>query len=120
AKRVEQQRAAYEEDLRSFLELAAVGMGQYDVRSGQLLRTNAKMHELTGYSAEEMSGLGIRGVTHPEDRDRDWDGFEEMLAGSKPVHVSEKRYLRKDGTSIWLLLVATAIRDAAGKAIRTV
>ena len=43
-----------EEQFRAMFETASIGMAQADVRTGQWLRVNAKMCEITGYTADEM------------------------------------------------------------------
>jgi DNA-directed RNA polymerase specialized sigma54-like protein len=42
------------------------------------------------------------------------------MKGEMPAYYNEKRYIRKDGSTIWVRLNAAFIRDADGQAIRTV
>ena len=108
-----------EEQLRAMFELASVGLAQADPRTGQWLRVNKKMCEITGYSAGELLQLHVEDITHPEDRNSDWAAFQRVVRGEAPDYRMEKRYLRKDGAIAWVSVNMTIMRDAAGQPIRT-
>ena len=108
-----------EEQFRAMFELASIGMAQADPKTGQWLRVNRKMCEITGYSAGEMLQLHVPEVTHPEDRQGDWDAFQRVVRGEAPSYRLEKRYVRKDGSVILVNVNMTVIRDAVGQPWRT-
>lgn len=108
-----------EQQFRAMFEVASIGIAQANVRTGRWLRVNQKMCEITGYSEAEMLRMHVPEVTHPEDRDKDWDLFQKVVSGEVPDYRSEKRYLRKDGRIAWVNVNMTVIRNAAGEAIRT-
>jgi PAS domain S-box-containing protein len=115
-----------EEDLRrsharyrTFFEVAAVGNALVDPTSGLFTLVNDRYCEITGYSREELFSLRVRELTHPEDRDTDWDKYLQMVRGELPEYSNEKRYVRKDGRVIWVHVTARALRDAAGTALAT-
>jgi two-component system cell cycle sensor histidine kinase/response regulator CckA len=108
-----------EEQFRAMFELASIGMAQADPRTGRWLRVNQKMCEITGYSADQLLGSRVAEITHPEDRQRDGEAFERVVRGEAPDYRMEKRYLRRDGTTAWVNVNMTVIRDAAGQALRT-
>ena len=103
-----------EEQFSAMFQLASIGMAQADVRTGQFLRVNDKMCETTGYSAAEMLKLRLSEITHPEDRERDWEAFQRVVRREAPDYRLEKRYLRKDGTLVWVNVNMTVIRDDKG------
>jgi hypothetical protein len=106
---------------RSMFELSLVGSAEADPASGRLLTVNAKMGEITGYSTAELQTMTFRELTHPDDRDKDWEGFRRtMTGGSSGLYVVEKRYVRKDGSIVWVRVQSAALRDAQGIALRTV
>jgi PAS domain S-box-containing protein len=109
-----------EEQFRAMFELASVGIAQADPRTGQWLRVNRKMCEITGYSAGELLRMHVRDITHAEDRQSDREAFERVMRGESPDYRMEKRYIRKDGALIWVNVNMTVIRDAAGQPTRTV
>ena len=101
-------------------ELASIGMAEADPRTGQWLRVNAKMCAITGYTAEELLGMKISEITHPEDRQRDWDTFQRVIRGELPDYHIEKRYVRKDGRTVWVNVNMTVVRNPAGQPMRTI
>ena len=109
-----------EDQFRAIFELASVGIAQADIRTGQWLRVNQKMCAITGYSADELLRLHISQVTHPDDRQSDWAAFQRVVRGEQPDYRMEKRYIRKDGSLVWVNVNMTVIRDAAGQPTRTV
>ena len=108
-----------EENFRAMFETASVGMGQADPNTGQWMRVNRKLCEITGYSAAEMLQLKIIEVTHPEDRARDREAFEQVVRGLVPAYRLEKRYIRKDGGIAWVNVNMTVICDRHGHPVRT-
>ncbi len=119
-KRTEEALRQSEEQLRAMFDLASVGIAQADPRTGRWLRVNRKMCEITGYSAGELLQLHVPDITHPEDRQSDWEAFERVMRGESPDYRMEKRYIRKDGTPVWVNVNVAVIRDAAGQPTRTV
>jgi PAS domain S-box-containing protein len=108
-----------EEQFRAMFEIASIGMAQADTQSGQFLRVNQKMCAITGYSAAELLRMRLSEITHPDDRQKDWEEFGRVVRGEAPDYHLEKRYLRKDGAVIWVSANMTVIRDAAGQPVRT-
>jgi two-component system cell cycle sensor histidine kinase/response regulator CckA len=109
-----------EEQLRAMFELASVGIAQADPRTGQWLRVNQKMCEITGYSVGELLQMRVPNITYPEDRQADREAFERVVRGEAPAYRMEKRYIRKDGALAWVNVNMTVIRNAAGQPTRTV
>ncbi len=109
---------ASEAKFRAIFELASIGMAKADPSTGQLLRVNQKMCDLTGYREEELLRLKVAELTHPEDRQRDWNLFQQVVRGERPDYQIEKRYRRKDGSEIWVSVNMTVIRDVAGEPVR--
>jgi PAS domain S-box-containing protein len=108
-----------EAEFRAMFEMASIGMAQANPSTGQWLRVNAKMCAITGYSADELLGMRIAEVTHPEDRERDGEALQRVIRGEAPDYQMEQRYVRKDGTLAWVNVNMTVIRDAAGQPTRT-
>jgi len=118
-KKAEESLRESEEQFRAMFEVASIGIAQADIRTGQWLRVNQKMCAITGYSAEEMLQMRVPEITHPEDRQRDWEAFQRVVRGETPDYRLEKRYIRKDGTTVWVNVNMTVIRDADGQPLRT-
>ncbi len=117
-KRVEEALMQSEKYFRTMFEVASIGLTKSNPHTGQFLRVNQKMAEITGYSAGELLGMSIADLTHPDDRLADRESFARVVRGEAPSYHAEKRYVRKDGGIIWVNVNATVIRDAAGEPIR--
>lgn len=107
-----------EEQFRAMFDMAAVGMAFADPVSGQWLRVNPRLCAITGYSADEMLRLRFPDLTHPEDRQADWETFGRMVRGEVSDYRTEKRYLRKDGAAVWVNVNVTLLKGAAGQPTR--
>jgi PAS domain S-box-containing protein len=102
-----------EQHMRATFEQAAVGIAHMTT-DGYLLRFNQKMCEITGYGSEDLQRMNFRNFTHPDDITQDLVLHEELLAGKVETYTREKRYLRKDGSIVWVNLTASLVRDING------
>src|SRR5450432_119153 len=102
-----------EELYRATFEQAAVGMCHVAL-DGRFLRVNAKLCAWLGYSQEEFLKTTFMDVTHPEDLRSDLEHVNSLVAGTRPTYQIEKRYLRKDGTTVWGQLTVGLLRDQSG------
>src|SRR5262245_47825253 len=108
-----------EEEFRSLFELSAVGMTQVS-SEGRYLRVNRKLCQMLGYSEQELLQLTLHQVTHPDDREASAAKLRSSFYGEPEEYNIEKRYVRKDGVIIWVLINWTVVRDASGNPKRTV
>jgi two-component system, cell cycle sensor histidine kinase and response regulator CckA len=97
---------------RSIFEEARLGMATA-APDGRYLQVNPAFCRFLGYERDELLRRAVFDVTHPDDRDRTRRLMDESLAGRCALEM-EKRYLRKDGTSVWGYLTATWLRNDAG------
>lgn len=105
---------------RTLFELSLVGSAEADPATGRLLTVNGKMSEITGYSTAELLTMTFRELTHPDDRDKDWEGFRRTMTGRSSLYVVEKRYVRKDGVIVWVRVQSAPLRGVQGIAVKTV
>jgi PAS domain S-box-containing protein len=108
-----------EEHFKAMFEMASIGMAQADPKTGQWLRVNQKMCEITGYPPGEILAMRIPEITHPDDRERDWEAFENVVSSKSKDYRLETRYIRKDGTPVWVNVNMTVIRDNDGQPVHT-
>ncbi len=118
-KQMEQALRESEQEFRAFFDNSAVGNAQVDMK-GRFIRVNDRMCELTGYNREELLKMSPLDITHPEDRQNEKEGLAALMAGKAQVHKLEKRYIRKNGESIWVQVRAGLVRDTEGKPLRSV
>lgn len=99
--------AASERHFRSFFDLASVGVAQVEARSGRFFKINQKYCNIVGYTQEELCQKTFRDITHPDDARIDRQQRIDLLAGTITEYTIEKRYLRKDGSLVWVILSVT-------------
>ncbi|MBS0638437.1 MAG: PAS domain S-box protein [Proteobacteria bacterium] len=105
--------AESEARFRATFEQAAVGMALVGL-DGRWLMVNGRLVEMVGYTQEELLALRFQDITHPADLDADLEQVQRLLAGEIPTYTMEKRYVRKDGTQLWVDLTVAVQSDANG------
>jgi PAS domain S-box-containing protein len=95
-------------------------MVQTDLATGRFVRANPRMCEITGYPEEELLGLTFADITHPDDRGADSETLARLVEGETLEYQTENRYVRKDGSVVWVSVDARAVRDEAGRPVRAV
>ncbi len=105
-------REARERFERAF-EDAPIGMALIGIE-GRWLRVNHRVCEITGYAAEELLGRTFQEITHPDDLEADLEHVQALLEGQIREYQMEKRYIRADGSEVWIMLSVSLVRDAGG------
>ncbi|MFY9316319.1 MAG: PAS domain S-box protein [Burkholderiales bacterium] len=103
-----------EERYQDTIELAPIGIAHVDVEL-RFIHVNRWMCDLLGYTREELLARTVRDVSHPEDVHVTDAMRARMHAGEINSFQIEKRYLRKDGETVWAALTIALKRDAAGQ-----
>ena len=98
---------------RTMVSQVIAGISQTDL-TGRFVHTNERYCEMVGYSAAELSQMRVQEITHPEDLPRHLEMLDE-LARSGTGFTIEKRYIRKDGSIIWVSNSVSGVRDATGQ-----
>ena len=102
-----------EERFRLTFENAASGIAHV-APDGRWLRVNQWLCEMTGYTQAELLARTFQDLTHPADLATDLEFVRRVLAGEMSRYSLEKRYLRRDGSVLWINLTVALVRDAAG------
>jgi PAS domain S-box-containing protein len=102
-----------EERFRGTFENAGVGIAHVDF-DGRWLRLNEKLCAIVGYTREELLHKTFKDITYPGDLPASLDRVARLRRGEFPSYSLEKRYVRKDGTPVWVDLSVSIQRDAAG------
>ena len=102
-----------EERFRLTIDEAPIGMALLSLE-GRFLRVNRAFCAVVGYEAAELTNLTFRDITHREDLDTDLALSEQLLRGEIPRCQFEKRYIRKDGTVVEIMLSLSILRDPGG------
>jgi PAS domain S-box-containing protein len=91
-----------EERFRTVFDNAASGMALVDLR-GHYIRVNEAFQRMLGYTAKELEWKNWREVTYPEDVGLTKKMIISLIAGQR-VQPLEKRYINKQGETVWALL----------------
>lgn len=102
-----------EERFRLTLDEAPIGMA-LAAPDGRFTRVNRALCEIVGYTEEELTGLSFQVITHPEDLDADLALVGRLARGEISRYQLEKRYLRKNGSIVDILLSASVLRERDG------
>ncbi|KAF0220450.1 MAG: PAS/PAC sensor signal transduction histidine [Geobacteraceae bacterium] len=113
SKQAEEALRESEERFRATFNQAAVGIGHV-TPDGRWLRINQKYCDIVGYTEEELKALTVRDITHPDDMETSMKHFQLLLEGKLGNYSLEKRYIRKDGSTVWVNLTASVVSDADG------
>jgi len=97
---------ASEARFRGMFENAAVGIGLLDA-TGRFLRVNQTLCAMTGYSADELHARRFSDITHPDDLETELGVARELVAGACESYSLDKRYVRKDGSTLWAALTVS-------------
>jgi PAS domain S-box-containing protein len=81
---------------------------------GRFLRVNNMLCEMVGFSREELVGLNVRDITHPDDDAVDIELAQKLARGEIARYQRGKRYLRKDGAIVDVLLSVSMVRAPDG------
>ncbi|MEZ2331140.1 PAS domain S-box protein [Mesorhizobium sp. RCC_202] len=101
---------ATESRYRWAFERAAMGFANTN-RKGEVLQSNRRLCDMTGYKEEELAQMPLAALVYPDDR----DVVQELLDGLDNDAMSfgsEVRLLRKDGTVLWARLTLSSSRPA--------
>ncbi|WP_439586840.1 PAS domain S-box protein [Hydrogenophaga sp.] len=89
------------------------GVAETDLH-GRFLSVNRRYCEILGYSQEELLGMRMQDVLHPEDRPVNLERRARLIHYGEQFEI-EKRYVRKDGSIIWVHNSVSRLSDGAGR-----
>ncbi len=103
---------ASEQRLAGILRQATVGVAQTDP-SGRLVYVNERFAQMVGRPREELLRLRMDDITHADDLPRHRELYRRMQETGEDF-VIEKRYLRPDGSAVWVQNSVYALESPAG------
>lgn len=112
AERRKAERALRESEarLRAIFERASVGMFD-SAPGGNFRHANPAFVRFIGYTEEELRAFSFRRITHPDDLPSCVAGIQECLDGLRTHVEMEKRYVRRDGRTVWGHVSVALVRD---------
>jgi two-component system sensor histidine kinase/response regulator len=95
---------------RGIFESSNTGISFGD-REGNLLYTNKAFQELVRYSGQELIGMNIAQLTHPDFVETERTLLSELLQDERDQYRMENQYITKDNCCIWIDAAVSVIRD---------
>ena len=103
----------------ALFEHSGVALAFFSI-GGRFLRANAAFCRLLGYSEDELLQKTHLDVVHVDDMEATAIARAQVISGKAKARVNERRYVHKDGSTVWAHAAGAVVRDAAGNGICTV
>jgi PAS domain S-box-containing protein len=98
-----------EEQFRATFENAPLGIAHVTA-DGRWIRVNQALCRILGYPARELITMTFQDVTHPDDRAASRARFDRIRDAKNDRYDTDKRYLRKDGATVWARVSISRVR----------
>ncbi len=102
-----------EERFRVIFERTTIGKS-LTKPDGSLLQVNRAFADMLGYSIEKLQQFNFEHITHPDDVAESQEYIRSLVAGEQTDCRFEKRYLHKNGDTVWADVSTTLQRNAQG------
>ncbi len=89
---------------------APLGIALIDSVTGHIYEVNPRFAEIAGRTVEEMETIDWMSITHPDDVQEDMDNMTRLNAGEISGFKMEKRYLRPDGSVVWINMTVAPLK----------
>ncbi|MGH7485391.1 MAG: PAS domain S-box protein [bacterium] len=86
----------------------------YANREGRFVRFNTAYSSMLGYSAHDLLRISLDQLTHAEDANARDSDYQRLWRGDTNTYERQRRYIKKDGTAVWVKVTATLLRDGDG------
>jgi diguanylate cyclase (GGDEF)-like protein/PAS domain S-box-containing protein len=104
-----------EERFRRAFEDAGIGMAITGI-DGRFLRVNRSLAHMLRRTPQELVGMAVLDLTHPDDRAGDQEAMHALASGQVATFRTEKRYVLPKGGEAWVALNVSVVRGAEGEA----
>ncbi len=104
-----------EEKFRAMFEQAPLGVALIDSQTGRIHEANPRFAEIVGRTREEMVAIDWMSITHPDDVQPDLDNMARLNAGEIAGFQMAKRYVRSDGSAVWVNMTIAPMTVKAGQ-----
>jgi PAS domain S-box-containing protein len=98
-----------EERFRLTFEAAASGIAHVSL-DGRFLLVNQSLCDILGMEKADLLDRSVKDISHPDDRDVSDEQRARVHRGEIDAAHLEKRYLRKDGSTVWVDLAIALVR----------
>jgi PAS domain S-box-containing protein len=98
---------------------AAIGMAIV-APGGRFERVNPAFAQITGRTEAELLGLSFQDITHPDDLSEGLENVRRLAAGDVESFEEDKRYIRPDGSHVWVALSVSLLRGPDGTPLHSI
>ena len=81
----------------------------------RIVESNPAFGQMLGYDDEELAGMAMQRLVHPDEIQSTAQLLDEMMDGQRDFYSLEGRFVRKDGELVWGQVATALQRDADGK-----
>ena len=99
-----------EQLFKATFEEADVGIAHVSL-DGRWVDANNYLCSLLGYTEKELQALSVNDITHIDDLEKEKLMISQLMLNHRQNYHTEKRYIRKDGTIIWVNLSVVMLED---------
>lgn len=104
--------------LKATFQQAAVGIVELDL-TGRITRVNPTFCNLIGYTEAELLQKTFDKITHPGELEASASHLERLRQGKDRTFSLEKRYIHRDGHTVWANLSVSAVCKPNGEVAYT-
>jgi PAS domain S-box-containing protein len=101
------------ESLRATIDLAPIGLAQFDLQ-GRFLHVNERLCEILGWQRADLLTRTFQEVTFPDDLPRCLELTARLAANETTSYQLQKRFVRPDGSVVWARITVSGVRRADG------
>jgi len=94
---------------KTMFEVAPLGIALIDSISGKILEVNPMFAKIVGRTVEEMTRIDWLSITHPDDIQEYHDNMALLVKGEINGFQMEKRYLKPDGSIVWVNMIISRL-----------
>lgn len=113
-KETEEELRISEQRLKTIFNKTPTGYALFDIE-GRFIFLNENYAKILGYTPKKLLKKRFADLTHPDDKEANLTLFRKMLSGKLSTVTFEKRYIKKDGNVVWVILNTTLLRDSKNK-----
>jgi two-component system cell cycle sensor histidine kinase/response regulator CckA len=114
AQRTESQLRERDALFRTAFDDAPIGMALTTL-DGQWVRVNRALCEMVGYSESELLATTFQAISYPDDIEPSMEFHRQVIAGERPCYQLEKRYVHRQGHTVWAAVSSALVRDDHGR-----
>ncbi|HBN83244.1 MAG TPA: hypothetical protein DDZ89_05315, partial [Clostridiales bacterium] len=109
-KKTEETLREKDELFRTIYEQSPVGVA-FTTSYGEIINGNPRYEQILGRTIDELSLLGWKHITHPDDLYKDKEKLERYIAGEEKFFYTQKRYIKPDGSVVWCSLTLAPLSN---------